>query len=225
MKNIKRMIAVAVLMMSAVAAFAQMPGTSQKPGSNQRPSVQKVSSTSYSIRSGKVYYGRVELKYADYRTFVELGHGYAKDRDNVWWNGAVLPYVDAASFRLTTQAGNPGHGPGMGPGVGIGPGAGMGPGAVPGPGSMPGMGPGYGGYPQVPMKYEVIGSSVFFNGVKVKGARASSFKDLGWGYGMDTFDVYYLGKEIDASTTNFKVLTDGYAKNSFDVFYCGEEVK
>ena len=135
--------------------------------------------------------------------------------DNVWWNGAVLPYVDALSFRLTTQSGRPGQGPGTAPG--------MGPGY--GPGTAPGV-PGHGFSVQPPMaKYEVIGNSVFFNGVKVKGARASSFKDLGWGYGMDSFDVYYLGKEIDASTMKFRVLSDGYAINAFDVFYCGREVK
>ena len=215
MRNIIKTLAVAALMMSAVAAFAQMPGAGQNPGSNQRPSVQKVSSSDYAVRGTKVYYRRVELRNADYRTFVDLGHGYAKDRDNVWWNGAVLPYVDATSFRLTTQSGRPGQGPGSAPG--------MGPGY--GPGTTPGA-PGHGMSAQPPMaKYEVIGNSVFFNGVKVKGARASSFKDLGWGYAMDTFDVYYLGEEIDASTMNFKVLTDGYAKNSFDVFYCGKEVK
>ena len=231
MRNIIKTLAVAALMMSAVAAFAQMPGAGQKPGSNQRPSVQKVSSSDYTVRGTKVYYGRVELRDADYRTFVDLGHGYAKDNDNVWWNGSVLPYVDATSFRLTTHSGRPAQGPGSAPGMapGYGPGAtpGMGPGMAPGygPGTTPGT-PGHGMSAQPHMaKYEVIGNSVFFNGVKVKGARASSFKDLGWGYAMDTFDVYYLGEEIDASTMNFKVLTDGYAKNSFDVFYCGKEVK
>ena len=208
MRNIIKAIAVAALMMSAVAAFAQKPGAGHRPGTDQRPAVQKVSSSDYTVRGTKVYYGRVELRDADYRTFVDLGHGYAKDNDNVWWNGDVLPYVDAISFRLTTQSGRPGQGPGSAPGMG------------------PGYAPGHGVSAHPPMaKYEVIGNSVFFNGVKVKGARASSFKDLGWGYAMDTFDVYYLGEEIDASTMNFKVLTDGYAKNSFDVFYCGKEVK
>ena len=219
MRNIIKTLAVAVLMMSAVAAFAQKPGAGHRPGADQKPSVQKVSSSSYDVRGGKVYYGRVELRDADYRTFVDLGHGYAKDNYNVWWNGAILPYVDAMSFRLTTHNGRPGYGSGMGPGAAPGMGPGHGPGATPG-------GPGHGVNPQPPMvKYEVIGNSVFFNGVKVKGARASSFKDLGGGSGMDSFDVYYLGKEIDASTMKFRVLSDGYAINAFDVFYCGKEVK
>ena len=236
MKNIFKTLAVAVLMMSAVAAFAQ------SPTSRPAPAVKHVSTTEYAIRGSKVYYNNVELRDADYRTFKALGYGYAKDKNNVWWYGVVLPYVDAKSFRLTTQSGKPNVTPGPGSTPNVVPGVpGYGPGATPGaapsmPGYGPGPGPGYapgygqggahghGGY-EVPIGYEVIGSTVYYNGDKVKGARASSFKDLGWGYAVDTFDVYYCGKEIDASTTNFKVLEDGYAKNSFDVFYLGKEVK
>ena len=208
MKNILKTLAVAVFMMSAVAAFAQTPVT------RTAPPVQNRTSLNYEVRSNKVYYGRAELRGADYRTFENLGYGYAKDKNNVWWQGAVLPYVDAKSFRLTVSTGKPGPTPGYGPGV---------------PGAGPGMGPGAPGYGNAPgahgHRYEVVGSTVYYNGVKVKGARASSFKDLGWGYAVDTFDVYYCGKEIDASTSSFKVLEDGYAKNAFDVFYFGKEVK
>ena len=217
MKNIFKTLAVAVLMMSAVAAFAQ------SPTSRPAPPTQHTSTSSYEVRGSKVYYGRIELRDADYRTFENLGHGYAKDKDNVWWQGAVLPYVDARYFRLTTPTSKPDAAPGYGPGGhGYGPGGpGYGPGYGPGgagPGG-PGMGPSAHGH-----RYEIVGSVVYYNGVKVKGARSSSFKDLGWGYGMDSFDVYYCGNEIDASTSGFKVLTDGYAKNSFDVFFCGKEV-
>ena len=211
MKNIFKTLAVAVLMLSAVAVFAQSPTSRPVPQPKKH-----TTATGYEVRGNKVYYGRVELREADYRTFEALGHGYAKDRNNVWWQGSVLPYVDARSFRLVTQTGKPGPAPGYGP-------------VPPPPGpSGPPVGPGHGPVPgghEVFMRYEVIGSTVYYNGVKVKGARASSFKDLGWGYAMDTFDVYYCGKEIDASTMNFEVLTDGYAKNAFDVFYFGEEVK
>ena len=251
MKNIFKTLAVAVLMMSAVAAFAQSP-TSRPAPPTKHTAVQD-----YEVRSGKVYYGRIEIKDADYRTFENLGHGYAKDKANVWWKGTVLPYVDAKYFRLTTQSGNtgttpdygpgapgaPGYGPstpgapGYGPSTPGAPGQGNPPGYGPGtpgygpgaPGYGPGYGPGAPGYGNVPggygHQYVISGNTVYYNGEKVKGARVSSFKDLGWGYAMDTFDVYYCGKEIDASTMNFEVLTDGYAKNVFDVFYCGEEVK
>ena len=237
MKNIFKTLAVAVLMMSAVAAFAQ------SPTSRPAPPTKNTTAQDYEVRSSKVYYGRIELKDADYRTFENLGHGYAKDKANVWWKGVVLPYVDAKYFRLTTQTDKPGTtpghnpsspgapgAPGYGPSTPGAPGQGNPPGYGPGaPGYGPGYGPGAPGYGNVPggygHNYVVSGSYVYYNGERVKGARASSFKDLGWGYAMDTFDVYYCGKEIDASTMNFEVLTDGYAKNVFDVFYCGKEVK
>ena len=203
MKNISRWIAVAVLMMSAVAVFAQNP-VKREPPRGQNP-VER-----YEVRGGRVFYNNVVLQNVDTRTFTDLGYGYAKDNDNVWWEGKMLPYVDAKSFRLNVQQrpgapGGPGYNPGVGPG---------------GPGNGPGN-----DRPENYGKYTVKGSTVYYNGEKVKGARASSFKDLGWGYAKDTFDVYYCGKEIDASSSSFKVLEDGYAKDSFDVFYRGKEVK
>ena len=210
MKNISRWIAVAVLMVSAVAAFAQTPVRREPPRGQQNPAER------YEVRGGRVFYGNIVLQNVDSRTFTDLGYGYAKDNDNVWWEGKLLPYVDAKSFRLNVQPGPGGPGgPGMGPGNN--------PGVGPGPG-YPGNGPGHDG-PHNYGKYFVKGSTVYYNGEKVKGARASSFKDLGWGYAKDTFDVYYCGKEIDASSSSFKVLEDGYAKDSFDVFYRGREVK
>ena len=48
---------------------------------------------------------------------------------------------------------------------------------------------------------------------------------LGFGYSKTTFDVYYLGKKIDASASMFQVLSFGYAKDSFTVFFEGVKVK
>ena len=194
MKNILRIVTVAVLMLSAVAVSAQRPKlVKQNPHDR------------YEVRSGKVYYGNIVLPEADPYTINDLGFGYAKDSRNVWWEGKLLPHVDARSFRLNVNGhgDRPHHGSGHGPGNA--------------PGHAHGPGPEKG--------YEIMGRSVLYNGRIVKGARADSFKDLGWGYAVDTFDVYYCGEEIDASTMNFTVLADGYAKNSFDVFYCGQEVE
>ena len=217
MKNIFKTLAVAVLMLSAVAAFAQTPIT------RTPPPVQNTSSMRYEVRGNKVYYGRIELRGADSRTFSELGYGYAKDKNNVYMNGNILQYVDPASFRLLPQysSQNDWNKPSKPSAPNVTP-APVAPGAPGAPG-MPGGHEHVG--QQMFARYVVKGSTVYYNGVKVKGARASSFKDLGWGYAVDTFDVYYCGQEIDASTTNFKVLEDGYAKNSFDVFYLGKEVK
>ena len=81
MKNISRFIAVAVLMLSAVTTFAQNSG-------------------GYKILNGKVYYKNVILHEADPNTIQDLGYGYAKDNENVWFEGKILPLVDPHMFRL-----------------------------------------------------------------------------------------------------------------------------
>ena len=92
MKNIKRMIAVAVLMLSAVAAFAQSPTSRPAPPSSQQGS--------YRIMGDKVYYNNIIMHEADPRTIQDLGYGYAKDNEYVWFEGKILPLVDPHMFRL-----------------------------------------------------------------------------------------------------------------------------
>lgn len=235
MKNIKRIIAVAVLMLSAVAAFAQ---------------------NGYQILSGRVYYNNIILQDADPGSIQDLGYGYAKDRDNVWYEGRLLPLVDARSFRLKNNAvpppppaSHPGHSGSVGLGdilSGI-----LGHVSGQKPGHDPNHGPGH-AHVQNERGYEIVGNKVYYNGALVSNASAHSFKDLGWGYAkdssrayycgnklsndparfkaladgyaMDAFDVYYFGKEIEASTAGFKVLKDGYAKDAFNAYYCGKKV-
>lgn len=40
------------------------------------------------------------IKQADFASFKLLGHGYAKDKYNVYYKGDVLRFVDPASFKL-----------------------------------------------------------------------------------------------------------------------------
>ena len=68
MNKIKRMIAVAVLMLSAVAAFAQNP-------------------SGYRILNGKVYYNNVIMHEADPHTLRDLGYGYAEDAWETYYLG------------------------------------------------------------------------------------------------------------------------------------------
>ena len=253
MKNILRLIAVAVLILSAVAAFAQNQG-------------------GYKILNEKVYYNNVILHEADPHTIQDLGYGYAKDNENVWYEGKILPLVDPHVFRLKNSGPPPGAVPpsegsqGFGLndllsaifGNGASQNAGQHPGHDhgpehhdPGPGHNPDHGPGHSNIHQE-RGYEIVGTKVYYNGVIVSNAYAHSFKDLGWGYAkdsarvyycgkkltdnpsrfkaltdgyaMDSFDVYYFGKEIEASTSGFKVLKDGYAKDAFDAYYCGKKV-
>lgn len=245
MKTLSKIVAVAVLMLGTVVAFAQNDG-------------------GYSVLNGKVYYKNVILQEADPNTIQDLGYGYAKDNENVWLDGKLLPLVDARSFRLKndpTPPPPPGKSQPSSSGFGIDDilsgilGVGTGDKSDRHPAHGPVHGPVHGPGPdriQQEVGYEVIGTKVYYNGNVVSNASAHSFKDLGCGYAKDsyrvyycgtkltdnpsrftalkdgyakdTFNVYYFGKKIGASTSGFKVLSDGYAKDAFDAYYCGKEV-
>lgn len=75
-------------------------------------------------------------------------------------------------------------------------------------------------------KYVIGNYDVFFDGRKVEGASASSFKILKYGYAKDAWSVYYRGAKIKgASESSFKVLGDGYAKDTWNVYYRGAKIK
>ena len=54
----------------------------------------------YKILNGKVYYNNVILHEANPNTIQDLGYGYAKDDENVWLEGKLLPLVDPHRFWL-----------------------------------------------------------------------------------------------------------------------------
>ena len=228
MKNIKRMIAVAVLMLSAVAAFAQGPTSRPAPPSQQG---------SYRVMGGKVYYNNIIMHEADPRTIQDLGYGYAKDDEYVWFEGRILPLVDPYTFRLKHTA--PPAGP-VPPQHGsqdfgwddlfsllFGNGSSQNGGQIPGYDHGHGHNPGgHGpGHMQPERGYEIVGNKVYYNGVLVNNASAHSFKDLGWGYAKDSSRAYYCGRKISNDPTRFKALADGYAIDAFDVYYFGEEIE
>lgn len=156
--------------------------------------------SAYSVRGNEaIYEGRV-IREADAKSFQILGHGYAKDRYNVYLDGQVLRFVDPQTFRLYERdmaRPNPGR-----------------------PGNIVGGGH-RGDYVNRPT-YHMDRFNVYFNGEKVQGASASSFKDLGDGYGCDSFSAYYFGKKIHGSTgSSFQVIGYGYSKDAFNVYYDG----
>ena len=147
----------------------------------------------YEVERGRVYFGHEVLKYADARSFVDLGCGYAKDRYNVYMDGRVLENVDPASFRLKERSSwrkrsdydestptrrgyfktkfNVYYGDRKLDAV---------------PNSFKELGGGY----------AKDAFNVFYYGEKVEGAMASSFKYKGDGYAEDAFDDYYMGRKI-----------------------------
>ena len=77
-----------------------------------------------------------------------------------------------------------------------------------------------------PERYLVTDFDVYYGGHKVKGASATSFKDLGMGYAKDSFHVYHDGMRLeDALATSFEILGWGYSKDSFSVYYCGRKIE
>ena len=57
-------------------------------------------------------------------------------------------------------------------------------------------------------------------------AMASSFVDLGGGYGKDSFDVYYCGEKVKgAMASSFKYMGNGYGQDSFDAYYRGKKIE
>ena len=148
----------------------------------------------YEVERGRVYFGNELMMYADARSFVDLGMGYAKDQFNVYVNGRVLENVDPSGFRLKVKSGRRGQGRKEEEIVA------------------------HKGYFKTNMNvyygnrklgamassFEELGGGyardafdVYYCGEKVKGAMASSFKYMGGGYGKDAFDAYYRGKKIE----------------------------
>ena len=156
----------------------------------------------YQIKGDRVLYNGRTIA-ADARSFKILGHGYAKDNMNVYLDGMVLRYVDPSTFRLYVKA------PERRPFSNIPRGRGM-----------------HESDRSYAPKYVVTNFDVMFDGRKVQGASANSFKDLHDGYGKDSFNVYYCGKRIQsASADSFVCDGNGYAHDTFRTYYCGDIVR
>ena len=72
--------------------------------------------------------------------------------------------------------------------------------------------------------YSKTDYDVYYLGKKIN-ASIASFRVLNFGYAKDAFNIFFQGVEVrGASNSSFKVLIDGYAKDSFSAYYCGEEI-
>lgn len=158
----------------------------------------------YRVLNNRVQYQGKDI-IADAKTFEVLGFGYAKDRINVYLDDVVLKYVDPTTFRLQPGINaHRGHGtPNTNRGHGV---------------------PNGDGY-RIP-RYVVSGNVVMFNGHKVEGIKANSFKDLNDGYAKDAYNVYYMGNSVPYNmvSSSFKNLGYGYARDNFDVLYEGKKI-
>ena len=175
----------------------------------------------YEIDHGRVYFGDEVMMYADARSFVDLGCGYAKDRMNVYMNGHVLENVDPSTFRLKERS-TWRH-------------------------RKDESTPENRGYFKTSFnvyfgnkKIDAMASSfvdlgggyakdsfnVYYFGEKLKGCMASNFQILEGGYAKDSFNVYYRGVKVEGAVgSSFKYMGNGYGQDHFNAYYKGKKLE
>lgn len=141
----------------------------------------------YSNMNGCVYYCNEQIEHADANSFVVLKHGYAKDKNNVYYKGDVLRFVDPASFKLKGKKEELIE-------------------ELPESGYFKAESDVfYNGkkvkgvftvkaFKDLGDGYAIDTFDAYYKGVKIDGAHASGFKNLGNGYAKDSFHTYFLGK-------------------------------
>jgi hypothetical protein len=158
----------------------------------------------YTHDENHVYYHGMVLRLADIETFQDLGYGYAKDAHHVYQNGNILEYVDPHNFRIDSQYRINNNNDLIY--------------------NRDDENEDYNDRYEA-SRYHKTNFDVYYNGRKLDGATASSFKDLGRGYAKDAFNVYYFGRKLeDATASSFLIMDGGYAKDSFNAYYHGKKL-
>ena len=178
----------------------------------------------YEIDHGRVFFGGKMVMHADVRSFVDLGFGYAKDRDNVYMDGRILENVEPSSFRLKEsstwrQRGHNDMDDRMSPRSYY----------------KTQFNVYYGDrkIDAVPSRFEELdygyakdAFSVFYLGEKLSDAMSATFQVLEGGYAKDSFNVYYYGKKVKGAVpSSFRCTGNGYAQDAFNVFYRGKMLR
>lgn len=76
-----------------------------------------------------------------------------------------------------------------------------------------------------PEGYSKDSWTVYYRGLKVEGASASSFESLGKGRGRDNWNTYLYGERQRANAKMTRTLGGGYSKDSWTVYYREREVE
>ena len=179
--------------------------------------------TDYQVIENVVLYRGTPLLTADPYSIVDLGYGYAKDTNHVYYLGEVLKYVDPYTFRLKRMSPHDGYRPYDSPfyhsrGYKI-----M---------SNVVLFNGHKVYDASVNSFRDLGGgyakdafNVYFMGEKMSGGSTHSFQYLGDGYAKDSFDVYFLGRKVNgASANSFRIVGEGYAEDTFNTFYQGQKI-
>lgn len=144
----------------------------------------------YTSKDGCVYYCDEAIEHADVNTFRVLKYGYAKDKNNVYYKGDILRFVDPVSFKLKGKKDNatdelPETGYYKADGVVFYNGK-----TVKGVFTVS-------NFKDLGDGYAIDTFNAYYKGVKIEGAHASGFKNLGKGYAKDSFHTYFYGKKTE----------------------------
>lgn len=216
MKTKKIILTASALYFLATTANAQVSTfnrTQENTTTSPRQGIHFNDKELYIIEHNRVLFNGTPVKFADVNSFRIIGHGYAKDRFNVYMNGTILPFVEPSSFKLKDQISNNDtqygrvqdrtnnndrlkdeivfdegefeHG-----------------------------------------EYYKTTFDVFYNRKKIKDAMASSFVVLKGGYAKDAFNVYYRGEKVkDAMASSFVYDGRGYGHDAFNAYYKGKKLE
>lgn len=141
----------------------------------------------YRHKNGRVYFCDELVEMADWLSFKVLGHGYAKDNNNVYYKGDILRYVEPSTFNIKEAKNDTPSGNAYykvidnnvfykGKEVDVFP---------------------IRGFKDLGDGYAKNTFDVYYEGKKIPDASASSFKNIGNGYAKDSFHTYYLGQRTE----------------------------
>ncbi|CAF0983573.1 unnamed protein product [Adineta ricciae] len=187
------------------------------------------------MRNFKVYFANQHVPDARWSDFIDLGQGYGKDSNHVFFMGKIMENVDPFSFQVMDNSYARDHQHVFQHGrivanlqsqntqVSLNRNEAC---AMPTQ-SVTSMNSMYA--PDATsnvLSYEIKDFKVFFNTQYVVDARWIDFTDLGHGYGKDSLHVFYMGQLMqNAHSFSFEVLKKGYAKDKNFVFHNGRIVE
>ncbi|CAF1426692.1 unnamed protein product [Adineta steineri] len=186
---------------------------------------------SYEIRNFKVYFNDENLPDANWSNFKDLGHGYGKDDNHVFYMGQIMKNAHPFSFQVADNTYAKDYQYVFQHGRIV---ANLQPYNSQSPincnsGTISKQSTNSSGMSRISThktSYEIQDFKVYFNDQYVSDARWIDFTDLGQGYGKDSHHVFFMGHFIaHAHSFSFEVLNKGYAKDRNNVFLNGQIIE
>lgn len=174
-------------------------------------SVSAQTNNGYFVGKNYVAYNDSLMSTADIATFVDLGHGFAKDKAHVYNAGKIMEFVDPATFSIKQENGNDIQETQKASSSAV---------TSDNDDDVTFLDRIL-GTDEVSNKYMVTGENVAYNGKIIKKADAATFKYIGGEYAADKHHAYYKGRILgDAwGVGQFTYKGNGYASDGVH-WYC-----